>query len=135
MAIKMQSVSFKSVEEFLDFLPADELEITEALRSIIFNCVPNITEKLSYNVPFYKKNKGMFFIWPAAILWGNKKTYKGVRFGFQQGYLMNDELNYLDKGDRKQVYYKDFTSIKEIDRDVLKTYIFEATEIDRQFVK
>ncbi len=135
MAGKMQSVSFKDVEEFLDFLPADELEITEALRELIFNCVPNITEKLSYNVPFYKKHKGMFFIWPAAILWGNKKTYTGVRFGFQQGYLVNDELNYLDRGDRKQVYYKDFNSIKEMDEDVLKTYIFEAVEIDRQFRK
>ncbi len=135
MAGKMQSVSFKDVEEFLDFLPADELEITEALRELIFNCVPNITEKLSYNVPFYKKHKGMFFIWPAAILWGNKKTYTGVRFGFQQGYLMNDELNYLDRGDRKQVYYKDFNSIKEMDEDILKTYIFEAVEIDKQFRK
>ena len=94
MKTKMQNVSFKNVDEFLDFLPADELEITEVLRKLIFSCVPGITERLSYNTPFYKKNKGMFFIWPASVLWGNKKSYSGVRFGFQQGYLMSDELNF-----------------------------------------
>ncbi len=133
MASKMQKVSFKSVDEFLDFLPSDELKITELLRETIFNCVPGITEKLSYNVPFYKKNKGMFFIWPASILWGSKKTYKGVRFGFQQGYLLNDELNYLNKEGRKQVYMRDFTSVKDIDLEVLRAYIFEAAEIDHSF--
>jgi hypothetical protein len=130
---KMQDVSFRNVEEFLEFLPDDELKIVTLLRSTVFNCVPNITEKLSYNVPFYKKNKGMFFIWPASILWGTKKTYQGVRFGFQQGNLLNDELNFLDRGERKQVYMKDYKNIEEIDLAILKTYIFEADLIDEQF--
>lgn len=133
--MKMQNVKFKNVEEFLEFLPPDELKLTKFLRKIIFDCVPGITEKLSYNVPFYKRNKGMFFIWPASVLWGKKQTYKGVRFGFQQGNLINDEPNYLEKGERKQVYWKDLTSIKEIDIDLLKAYIFEAVEIDGKFRK
>ncbi|MCD6013604.1 MAG: hypothetical protein K0Q79_3466 [Flavipsychrobacter sp.] len=128
----MQSVDFRSVDEFLDYLPADELKIVERLRKIIFDSVPGITEKLSYNVPFYKMNTGMFFIWPAAILWGKTKSYTGVRFGFQQGYLLADEINYLDKGERKQVYYKDFLSIKDIDTELLKSYIFEAVVVDEQ---
>lgn len=132
---KMQNVSFQSMEEFLDYLPKDELKVVLLLRKIIFDCVPNITEKLSYNVPFYKKNKGMFLIWPASVLWGSKKSYTGVRFGFQQGYLMHDELNYLDKGNRKQVYWKDFLTLKDVDVAVLKTYIFEADEIDNKFKK
>ena len=132
---KMQNVSFRNVDEFLDFLPGDELAIVEFLRKTIFDCVPNVTEKLSYNVPFYKKNKGMFFIWPAAVMWGGKKSYSGVRFGFQQGYLLNDELNYLDKAERKHVYMKDFLSVKEIKVDILKAYIFEASIIDERFKK
>jgi hypothetical protein len=132
---KMQDVSFRSVEEFLDYLPEDELKIVERLRKIIFDCVPGVTEKLSYNVPFFKMNKGMFFIWPSAVLWGKTKTYDGVRFGFQQGFLLTDEKNYLDKGDRKQVYYKDFLSIKDIDTELLSTYIFEALLVDGRFRK
>ena len=131
----MQDVHFHSVDEFLDFLPDDELKITQLLRKLIFECAPGITEKLSYNVPFYKMNKGMFFIWPAAILWGKTKSYTGVRFGFQQGYLMADDLDYLDKGDRKQVYYRDFLKTGDIDADLLRSYIFEALIIDKQFKK
>lgn len=131
----MQSVSFNSVDEFLDYMPANELKIVERLRKIIFDCVPDITEKLSYNVPFYKKNKGMFFIWPESILWGKTKSYKGVRFGFQQGFLLADDINYLDKGERKQVYYKDYLTLKDIDTDLLKSYIYEAVLVDDQFSK
>ena len=132
---KMQDVRFNSVDEFLDYLPADELKITERLRKIIFDCVPYIKEKLSYNVPFYKINKGMFFIWRASVLWGKAKTYTGVRFGFQQGYLLTDDTNYLDKSNRKQVYYRDFNQLKEIDTDLLKSYIYEAVAVDEQFKK
>ena len=131
----MQSVKFKSLNEFLDFLPEDELIITEFLRELIFECTNEVKEKLSFNVPYYMGNKGLFFIWPASVLWGKKKTYEGVRFGFQQGNLMSDELNYLDKGNRKLIYWRDYTSIEEIDVDILKAYIFEALEIDKQFAQ
>lgn len=129
----MQNVSFKDIDDFLDFLSGEELKIVKVLRATIFNLIPHIDEKLSYNVPFYKKNKGMFFIWPASVLWGRKQTYEGVRLGFQQGTLMNDELNYLDRGNRKQVYYKTYKNVEEIDLDILKTYIFEAVFIDDNF--
>jgi hypothetical protein len=132
---RMQDVRFSTVDEFLDYLPADELKITERLRKIIFDCAPHIKEKLSYNLPFYKMNKGLFFIWPASVLWGKSKSYTGVRFGFQQGYLLTDEMDYLDKGERKQVYYKDFKQLKDIDTDLLKSYIFEAIILDEQFRK
>ena len=131
--MKMQSVSFDSVDAFIEFLPPDELKVTKLLRSLILNNVPRVKEKLSYNVPFYSLNKGLFFIWPSSVLWGNKKTYEGVRFGFQQGYMLNDVLHYLERGERQQVYWKTFSTIKEIDTDTLKTYIFEAVNIDNQF--
>lgn len=44
---------------------------------------------------------------------------------------MKDELNFLEKGMRKQVYWKEFNSTREIEADVLKAYLFEAVEIDR----
>src|SRR5688500_2075861 len=128
---KMQNESFRNVDEFLEFLPEDELKIVEFLRNLVFICIPECTEKLSYNVPFYKVNKNICFIWPASVLWGKTKSYNGVRLGFSNGYLMHDEIGYLDKGARKQVYYKDFTDIREIEVDILKSYIFEAAMIDQ----
>lgn len=126
---KMQEVSFRNVHEFLDFLPEDELKITEILRTLIFECVPNVTEKLSYNVPFYKLKKNICFIWPASVLWGKKKSYTGVRLGFTLGYLLQDEIEYLDKGDRKQVYYKDFTSVSQFDREIIATFFYNSVQI------
>ena len=128
----MQNVSFKSVEEFLDFLPDDELKITEILRELITNCIPDVTEKLSYNVPYYKRKKNICFLWPASVLWGKKKTYEGVRFGFVNGHLLNDDINYLHKGDRKQVYWKDFTTVTKTDLEILKTYLLDAVILDGQ---
>jgi len=126
----LQNVSFSNFDEFFHSLPKNELEMTLLLRNLVLTCLPNCTEKLSYNVPCYKLNKSVCFIWPSSILWGKTISFSGVRFGFNYGYLLRDELHYLDRGNRKQVFWKDFKSIKEIDVDILKAYLFEAAEID-----
>jgi hypothetical protein len=131
---KMQEVDFGSIEEFLVFLPEDELKIVELLRKIIFHCIPDIEEKISYNVPFYKRHSNICYIWPSSVQWGNVKN-TGVQFGFTKGYLLTDEINWLEKGNRKQVYYKIFHSLKEIDIELLKAYIFEAAYIDENISK
>jgi hypothetical protein len=131
----MQNVSFRSVDEFLDFIPPVELKMVVPLRRLVLESVPGITEKLSYNVPFYRRHKGLFFIWPASVLWGKYQTFKGVRFGFQQGNLLSDEEGYLDRGSRKQVFWKNFTSLSQIEPERLKMYIYEAALIDEQFAK
>jgi len=133
--IKFQDVKFKTVDEFLDYLPEEELKVVKFLRNLVFECLPEVQEKLSYNVPFYKIHKGLFFIWPSSVKWGKSQSWAGVRFGFQQGYLLHDEINYLDKGERKQVYWRDFNSIKEIDVPLLKSYIFEAAVLDQVLAK
>jgi hypothetical protein len=130
--IKMQEVAFRNVGEFLDFLPAEELKIVERLRGLVFECLPGVSENLSYNVPFYRHHRNICFIWPASVLWGHRKSYDGVRLGFTRGYLMGDDAKYLQKGNRKQVYWKDFRDITEIDVEILRSYIFEAILIDEQ---
>ncbi len=129
---RMQKVQFKNMEEMLAFLPDDERNITVLLDKIVLSCLPGATVKLSYNVPYYKVHKNICFIWPASVLWGNKKTYDGVRLGFTCGYLMQDEINWLDKGDRKQVYWKEFANVKQIDADLLRSNIFDAAAVDEQ---
>ena len=132
---KMQEVSFRSVDEFLEFLPEEELKITEELRKTVFECIPEVKEKLSYNVPFYRKYATICFIWPSSVLWGKKKTYEGVRLGFAKGHLMKDTSGYLDKGDRKQVYWRDFPTIKDIEYDLVRSFLFEAALLDNKIKK
>lgn len=126
---EVQNVKFNSMDELLGFLPEDQLEIVETLRGLIFDTLPGIKEKLSFNVPFYKLHKGICYIWPGAVSWGSK-TWQGVEFGFNYGNLLADEANYLERGNRKQVHNKRFFSPKEIPHEILTAYLLEAAEID-----
>lgn len=116
----------------LDSLPEEELAMTLAFRRLVFECIPDISEKLSYNVPYYQKHKGICFIWPASILWGKKPSYTGVRFGFQQGHLLSEEDNFLEKGNRKQVFWKTFQSVNQEDLEQLRSLLYEADLIDKE---
>jgi hypothetical protein len=69
---KMQDVDFKNVDDLPAFIPENELKIVERLRKIIFSCLPGCTEKLAYNVPFYKVHANICFIWPPSVNWGGK---------------------------------------------------------------
>lgn len=66
----MTNPKFKSVVECLGLLPESERQITQFLRQIVLDNLPNCTEKLSYNVPYYFLNKSICFIWPGSVLWG-----------------------------------------------------------------
>ena len=75
---------FKSLIDFLEFLPEEERIIVDVLREIIKENLPaNCKEKLSYNVPFFYGKKGICIIWPSTIPRGGIKN--GVLLGFWYG--------------------------------------------------
>ena len=130
----MQRIKFDSVEDFLDYLPDYERRIVDQLRIILHDCIPECREKLAYNVPYYYRHSRICFIWPSSIPWGIVKL-NGVQLGFCNGYLINDDAHYLERGNRKQVYVKTFMDIREIDVDLVKSYIYDAVKIDEQLKK
>lgn len=121
---------FRDLSDLLNYLPENERRLTVYLRDMVLECLPNCTEKISYNVPYFYLNKSVCFIWPGAVLWGSKRMYDGVRFGFTKGHLLSNEPDYFKREHRKYVTFRDFTSIDEIDTDLLRMYLFEAAEID-----
>ena len=125
----LQPVSFRSMEDFLCSLPDDERKMVDLLRGIIQESVPNVVERLSYNVPYYYLHSRICFIWPASVPWG-KVRLNGVQLGFCNGNLLRDEIGYLDKGTRKQVFIRNFYTSEEIDPGIIKNFIFEAVAID-----
>lgn len=130
---RMQHAKFRSVEECLAFLPPDELALTEQLRAIVQDCIPDAKERISFNVPFYERHKDICFIWPASVLWGKKKTCEGVRFGFAYGNLLVDEGGFLEKGGRKQVYWRDFTRLTAKDAEMLRSLLYQAVLVDGEY--
>jgi hypothetical protein len=126
---RMQDVHFRTVEEFLDYLPEDQHVVTIALRDLVLETIPDVTEHLAYHVPYYKGRANICFIWPGAIPWG-KQTNDTVRLGFTKGYLLEDTLGYLDKGMRKQVYWREYRTVVDIDPDIVTACVAMAYEID-----
>lgn len=126
-ANRFQPFSFDSLEELLEFLPADQRKLLQRLRALVLGCIPDAQEKLSYNVPFYSRRTRIVFIWPGAVGWGG--TFEGVQLGFCRGPELADD-GYLDKGTRKQVYTKTFRHPSDIDADQVRALLFEALEAD-----
>ena len=77
---KIQKIKLRDIDDFLSYISTEELKVVELLRRIIFDCIPNCEEKLSYNVPFYCRHSRICFIWPASIPWGAVKK----KFVFSQ---------------------------------------------------
>jgi hypothetical protein len=127
---KFQPFHYHTFEDVFINIEDNEKEIVLFLREFILNNAPNIREKLSYNVPFYFLNRSICYIWPGSIPWGSKKK-SGVEFGITKGYKLNDKNEYLEKGNRKQIYYKVFHTIDEIDIEILQDLLNQAVEIDK----
>lgn len=125
-------LKFQSLVEFWEYLPEHERLITDVLRNLVLQNIPNkCKEKLSYNVPFYSLKKRICFIWPAAVPWGGFK--KGVMLGFCYGNKLHDKNNYLTKGTNKQVYYKIYTAVEEIEAAEIISLLAEALDYDGKF--
>ena len=127
-------IKFENINDFLDFLPGNERMLVEQIREIVFECIPNVKEKLSYNVPYFYGKKRICFIWPSSVPWGNVKK-NGVLIGFCQGNLIEDDLNYLEKGSRKQVFTKTFFTLDDLDEQMLRNYLMKASAIDEEGVR
>lgn len=119
-----QKIKFRDVDDFLSHLPEEELTIVEFLRELVFECIPEVKEKLSYNVPFYSRRRRICYIWPASVPWGGIK--EGVCFGFTKGKQMSN----VDLIDTKQISKQIFTKLRDIDVDLLREQIFEAVVLD-----
>jgi hypothetical protein len=134
--------SKRTVDEMILTLPKAEQVMVKRLRALVQECLPFAIEKGYYGegIPFYSRNRMICFIWPAAVVWGSRKTattqkFKGVSFGFCQGNLMSNEDGKLLSEGRKQVYIVYFKSLNEINDDEVRALLFEASLIDETFAK
>lgn len=126
---------FASVQELMDFLPADERALMERLRGFIISEALQLNERLSYNVLVYKLRRDVCFLWPASVLWGGSKTYDGVRFGFSHANLLADPSAYLARGTRKQVYWRDLQDVTRTDERMLAQLLAQAVHVDEERAK
>ena len=124
----------KSILQLYDAIPEHERIIVDVLRAIVAEQLPSYCkEKISYQVPFFYGHKGICIIWPAAIPRGGIK--KGVLFGFWYGNQLADVDNYLTHGSNKQIFYKIYNDVEEINVKAIIKLLKEAAKLDGQWAK
>ena len=132
--MKAYSYKIKSVLHLYEQLPDEERIITDVLRQIISENLPaHCREKISYNIPFFYGNKGICIIWPSSIPRGG--INQGVLLGFWHGNKLKDADQYLIHGTNKQIFYKIFYTVDDINEDAIVKLLREAIQLDHQFAK
>lgn len=126
-----ERIKIKSLVQLYELLTEEERIITDVLRQIILETLPNCKEKISYNVPFFYGNRSICLVWPASIPWGGIK--EGVMLAFWYGNRLQNADGYLTNGSNKQVYYRIFKSADEIKIKPLKKILLEAAKLDNEF--
>lgn len=122
----------KSIVHLYELVTEEEKIIVDVLRQIVSENLPAYCkEKISYNVPFFYGNRSICIIWPASIPRGGIK--EGVLLGFWYGNRLKDHDHYLTHGTNKQIFYKIFKSVEDIDEESLITIIKEAADLDKIF--
>ena len=129
MVQSVTPIKIRSLVQLYEVLPEDERIIVDVLRQIVRENLPaSCKEKISYNVLFFYGNKGICIIWPSSIPRGGIK--KGVLLGFWHGNKLHDKDRYLTHGTNKQVFYKIFDSVEEINVNAITLLLNEAVVLD-----
>ena len=128
---QIPAIKIRSILHLYESIPEEQRIIVDVLRQIVAENLPsNCKEKISYNVPFFYGRKGICIIWPSAIPRGGIK--EGVLLGFWYGNQLKDPDHYLTHGTNKQIFYKIFNSVDEIDEKPIVKLLKEAAKLDLQ---
>lgn len=119
-----------SMLELYERMPKDQRQICDVLRSTILQCLPEVKEMFSWNVPYFYKNKGICIVWPAAIPRGGITT--GVLFGLWYGNQLKDQESFLTRGTNSQIFYRKYFDVNEIDEAPINRLLLQAWELDRR---
>ena len=128
----MSSLKIKSLLQLYELLPEQERIIVDVLRQTITgNLASYCKEKISCNVPFFYGKKGICIVWPSTVPRGGIK--KGVLLGFWYGNKLNDVNGYLTHGTNKQIFYKIYHTVEEVNEEEITLLLQEAVKLDQQW--
>jgi hypothetical protein len=127
---RLSTFRIQLLAQLYHLLPESERIIVDVLRQIVKESLPvYCKEKISFNVPYFYGKKGICIIWPATVPRGGIK--EGVLFGLWYGNRLKDADRYLTHGTNKQIFYKIYQTVEEINEKAIVKLLKEAVEVDR----
>jgi hypothetical protein len=111
-------MSIPQLDDFYLQQPEPNRSCYMALRDIISNCHPGITQEWKYKLPFFYLHQKMF-----CYLWQDKKTTHPY-IGFTDGALLTHPL--LVQGDRKRMKVLNIDPNQDIPVEDLYSILNEA---------
>ena len=106
-----------AVESYIQDLAKEQRSLFHAVRELIFDAGPAVTEKISYRIPFFYSFGPLCYLNP----------YKeGVDLGFHRGMELSDAQGLLETRDRSVVrsiailHWNDFLQKRNAIREVIQ---------------
>lgn len=113
-----------TVDALYDGLPEAERITAFVLRELIFEVLPEVSEKLSWGAPFYfGPRRSLCYVWPASVPWG--KLERGVALGFTRADALVHE-GYLAAVGKGKLGRRVFLHAEEVDVERVKSLLGQA---------
>lgn len=112
-----------TIEQYILATNNKNAGIVGFLRQLIFSCSKNITEKISYNFPFYYHHGRLCYVYAHD---------KGVSLCFCNGAEIRDPFNLLDTTPNKQIKSITFKDIKDVDYDKVIPLLRQSILLNEQ---
>lgn len=109
---------------WFDDLSQDILPVAEALRGVILQVAPGITEEYKYRIPFYYYSGK-----PVCYL---NHYRKGVDLGFWDGHRMHDDYGVFEDRGKKMVRHLHFTRREEAFGDHVIPLLLQGVDLARE---
>ena len=112
----------KTVDAYIQSLPADKGEIVTALRALVRAAAPKASESIKWAQPVYEVSGPVVWI---------KAHKQHVNVGFWRGAELPDPQGLLE-GDGDRMRHVKLTSLKDIKKGALTAFIKAAVKLNQE---
>ena len=117
---------YQTVDEYILAQDASTRILIFLLRDIILSTSTEITERLSFNCPFYHY-KGML-----CYISIEKKT---VYIGFCRGSFLKNKYPFLEIKNRKLIASVSYKDLEDVDAEVIQSILKDSMELNSKKTK
>jgi hypothetical protein len=111
-----------TVDEFVATKVSPELRPNvDAIRGLMRDCGPGVTEAIGYGMPVYRQQKVFAWISPGK---------RDITFGFSHGAEMKDKYRLL-RGMAKRARHVKMKNLGDVNKAALSYYVKQAMKIDK----